>query len=737
MSYFSMSKSGRLNATTLSMSLALALGWSTASAQQATAPQQAPESNPATALGAGRSALSEHETPKAASAPPAVAGLEEKDDIPPLARSGALAINVDSIPISVFANEVFGNLLGLTVKIDPQVVDLKELVTLNTSERLPPQELYVVARQVLADYGIAVRREGGVIRVMVSPTGSSALPPLVISGRALPDTPISHRPVFQLMDLKAARSADMRRWLTTIFGEELEINDDATRNSLLIRGKPESIRQAMSVIQVFDRPNMNGRISVRIDPAFVAADQLAQQLHDALTIQGYSVSRSPGTTASITLLPIQATNTILLFATNQEALDYAVQWAKELDRPSPTAGDRSLFYYQVRNTRASDILAILGTYNMQSSGQVLANINNTNTNTASSSNTGAGAATGTSQPSASNTLSSAGTPRQSNGLMLDEPRNALIFQGTPAEWERMQHLIKQIDRAPRQVLIEVTIAEVTLDNEMSIGVSWFAKNGFRRFDGRLSSGSSSSSSGNGLTYLLDIAGQNRMALNAFANDNRVTVRSSPRLLVKSGTEANIDIGTEVPTITMQTTSNQTSNGNTNLLQAIQYRKTGIITNIKPTVLSNNRVDLEISQEVSEVTDTGTTIGGSPSIFNRALKTSLSLNDGGSIVIAGLISERHTRGSLGVPLVKDIPIIGNLFKTNSKKRARTELVIMIVPYIVETDESIAAISQAIIDSFNTLEVPAAAPLAPPPPLPGPVPSRPAPPVTSTPLTNSTH
>lgn len=733
-----MSKSGRLNATTLSMSLALALGWSSAHAQQVAGTPQESESNTATALGTTRSALAVHETPKAENAPPAVAGLVEKDNIPPLPRSGALAINVDSIPINVFANEVFGNLLGLTVKIDPQVADLKELVTLNTSERLPPHELYVVARQVLADYGIAVRHEGSVTRIMVSPTGSSALPPLVISGRALPDTPISHRPVFQLMDLKAARSADMRRWLTTIFGEELEINDDATRNSLLIRGKPESIRQAISVIQVFDRPNMNGRISTRIDPAFVAADQLAQQLQDALTIQGYSVSRNPSTIASITLLPVQASNTILIFATSQQALDYAVQWARELDRPSPTAGDKSLFYYQVRNTRAADILTILSSYNMQSSGEVLANINNANTgSTAASSNTGAGAAAGAPPPSTARGSTGSMPAAKSSNLMLDEPRNALIFQGTPAEWERMQHLIKQIDRSPRQVLIEVTIAEVSLDNELSIGVSWFAKNGFRRFDGRLSSGSTPSSKGNGLTYLLDIAGQNRMALNAFANDNRVTVRSSPRLLVKSGTEASIDIGTEVPTITMQTTSNQTTNGNTNLLQAIQYRKTGIITNIKPTVLSNNRVDLEISQEVSEVTDTGTNIGGSPSIFNRSLNTSLSLNDGGSIVIAGLISERQTRGSLGIPFVKDIPILGNLFKTNAKKRARTELVIMIVPYIVETDESIAAISQALIDSFNTLEIPTAAPLLPPPSLPGPMPSRPAPTVNSMPIPNTTH
>src|SRR5690606_24108614 len=106
-------------------------------------------------------------------------------------------------------------------------------------------------------------------------------------------------------------------------------------------------------------------------------------------------------------------------------------------------------------------------------------------------------------------------------------------------------------------------------------------------------------SGGGLTYLLDVAGQNRAALTAFANDNRVSILSTPRLLVKSGNEANIDVGTEVPTVTMTTTSNQHTEGSTYLLQSIQYRKTGITLKIQPTVYSDDRIDLDISQEVSE------------------------------------------------------------------------------------------------------------------------------------------
>ena len=259
-------------------------------------------------------------------------------------------------------------------------------------------------------------------------------------------------------------------------------------------------------------------------------------------------------------------------------------------------------------------------------------------------------------------------------------------------------------------MIEVTIAEVTLDDNTDFGLSWFAKNGFSRFNGRTWMGEGSGGTGGGgggaggLTYLLDVAGQNRVALTAFAEDNRVSILSTPRLLVKSGSEANFDVGTEVPTVTMSTTSSQQTEGNSNLLQSIQYRKTGVILQIKPTVYSDNRVDLEITQEVSEALPlSSNATGNSPSIFNRSLTTSLSLRDGGSVVLGGLMSNRATNNDSGVPFVKDIPLLGNLFKSKSIKKNKTEMVVMIVPYIIENDDHATSVSQAIVDRAELLDL----------------------------------
>ena len=671
-----------------------------------------------------RTELRELPTPRIGTASPAVAGLRADADMPPIPNPGPFVINIEGVPIATFANEVFGNMLGLTTKIDPEVTALQELVTVNTAERLGGAEMFQVARQILSDYGVAVRQEGRVTRISVAPSNTSVMPPLIISGRAHPEVPVTHRPVFQLVEMDVVTTNDAQRWLTTIYGSEIQITEMPARNALLLSGKPNVVQQALSALSVFDRPTMRGRISARLEPAFLPPEQLVQRLSDVLEVQGYSTARAPNAPGSVVMLPVPAANSVLLFATSQQVMDYAIAWARELDKASPTAGDQSLFYYQVRNTKAADIAAILNGSSITRQEED----RDAGTTVATTSSDAPA------QPAASRR--STATRRSQGPLIVDEPRNALIYQGDPAQWERMQLLIRQIDRAPRQVMIEVTIAEVTLGNERSLGVSWFAKSGFSRFNGRLSSGQLPGAPGgdddddeggggsSGLTYLLDVAGVNRAALNAFANDSRVTVLSRPHLIVKSGSEANIDVGTEVPTVTMQTTSNQQTDGNTNLLQSIQYRKTGIITRIKPTVYSDSRVDLEISQEVSEALplSSGGGIGGSPAIFNRSLNTEVSLRDGGSIVMAGLISDRQTRANSGVPLLKDVPLLGSLFRSTTREQSRTELVIMIVPYVIETDERIQAISDAIINTMEAIDMPRRDPVV--QPLPAPTPSSPS-------------
>lgn len=648
--------------------------------------------------------LIQSETPKLDVSESAVAGSKLQDPLPPLGNA-PLNIDVQNVPLPVFVNEVFGNMLGVSMTMTPEVSKLQDLVTLRTEARLHPVELFKLTRQLLAEYGVAVTVEGKLVKLATA-KGSSLEPPLIISGRASPQTPGSHRPIFHLLELNVVRSGDAVRWLTTLFGQEIKVQEETSRNAVLISGKPIQVQQAIDALRVFDQPMMRGRYSTRLEPAFLSADQLADRLSDVLNIQGYSTNRSIGAPASVIVLPITAVNSVLVFASTQQALDYASSWARELDRPSQQAGTDSLFYYQVKNTKASDLLQSL---TGQRSGASSASDTMDTSSAAAGSGTPATAARGSrAQASTSGNIGK-------GSLQVDEPRNALIYQGEPAQWDRILTLIRQMDKAPRQVMVEVTIAEITIDNSTEYGFNWFAKNGFGRFNGSIWSGSgaggASSSTGGGgpgLTWLLDVAGQNRAVLKAMAQDSRVNILSTPRLLVKSGSEASMDVGDEIPTVTMTTTSGQQTGGNSNLLQSIQYRKTGILLKIKPTVYSDNRVDIDLSQEVSKASDDAPSVStsassASPTIRNRVISTSLTLKDGQSIVMGGLISTDDSDGNSGIPFAKDIPIIGNLFKSRKITKQKKELVLIIVPYIIDGDDQAAAVNQAIIDRLQYLQL----------------------------------
>ena len=399
------------------------------------------------------------------------------------------------------------------------------------------------------------------------------------------------------------------------------------------------------------------------------------------------------------MLPLEAANAVLVFAADGSVLEHAVDWARSIDKPNPTAGSDGLFYYMVKNTQAKEIVdTISGVQNRARNGQ------GSERDAIDGSQVGATAAA----PAAGASASTSGGDLAKGRLSLDEPRNAIIYQGSATDWGRVLPLIQQMDRAPRQVMVEVTVAEVTLTKDQEFGVSWLARNSdLGKFNGNISSGTLSTDTGGaGLNYILDIGGQARASLKALASQDRISVLSTPRVMVKSGEEASFDVGTEVPTISSQATGGINTGGSgTGYIQTVQYRKTGILLNIKPVVYSDDRVDIELRQEVSEALPIGADAQvSSPAIFNRSYTTNLSLKDGAAILIAGLMSQRNTAGDSGVPYLKDVPLLGSLFKTQKYGNTKTELVLMIVPYIIETDTQAEELTRSLSQRFELLELP---------------------------------
>jgi len=625
-------------------------------------------------------------------------------------------IALEQVPIPAFIDTIFGTTLGLTYQVDPAVTARTETVTLRTGGPRAPQELFEITQGVLKTYGIRVTRVDDVVRV-VTDQGLAAEVPQIIRGRTGAEVPSSMRPVFQVVYLESVSAGDMQNWLVVAFGKRATVTSFPNMGMLLVSGLPDDVRAVIDAIRLLDQPRLAGRQSMKIEPIYWGAERMARKLVDVLKVEGFNVAMTPDSGAAIVMLPVETINVLLIFTTDPKAALHVAEWLRELDRPAKADPLKKTFIYPVVSTTAATLGEVLGS--------VVSGNDNSRRGGASS---GLGGSSTSQVPSLQSGGISSGLPGQNqplgipsaqgsgsgdssrsfggnNGprIVIDELQNAIIFMGTAEEYAQILPLLQTLDKAPREALIEVTVAEVTLSDKEQLGVEWalklapgdgtsaslgtFGGLGLGATSSTSGSGSSTTTSGkNGFNFaFLNSAGQVRAALNALATDSRVNILLTPRLLARSGTEAQIKVGNEVPVITSQSNSPLTTGGTTSILNQVSYRTTGTTLRVKPTVHSGDRIDLEVSQEVSEAQSNDVSNVSSPLIFSRSISTKLSIKDGVTVLLGGLIQENRSSSGSKVPWVGDLPGIGNLFKNRSAATNKTELLIFITPYIVRSSE----------------------------------------------------
>ena len=284
---------------------------------------------------------------------------------------------------------------------------------------------------------------------------------------------------------------------------------------------------------------------------------------------------------------------------------------------------------------------------------------------------------------------------------MDENTNTLIIYTTPYKYKEIEDLLKRLDVMPVQVLLEATVAEVTLTDSLQYGVEWFLKNTDSEQTSTLWTLDGLDLGGGGLTYNLINDNQKfQLFMSALAEEGLIKILSSPRLVVRDGKEASIFAGQEIPVITQEaTTAEIQSGGESGIVQNVDYRIAGISLRVIPSVHAQGVVTLEIYQEVSEQGTAG--VAGSPIILNTNITTEVVAADGQTVLLGGLIKENVSLGAVKVPILGDIPLLGNLFKTTKNSTVRTEIVITITPSIIRNTQQIDEMREALFESFEFL------------------------------------
>ena len=569
-----------------------------------------------------------------------------------------ITLAFEQIPLPSFIQAVYGTILKRNVNLDPAIVARQDLVTIRTGTPQTASQASDAARILLKSYGIAVVDLGGIVRVVPDNTNLGYLPE-IRRGRALPDTPLPLRPIFQLVELQAVRNIDIANWIRTMFGNKVTLQEDPNRNAVWLNGQSEDVTAALEAIHVLDQPLMRGRHSTRITPSFIAAEELAKKLTELLQAEGYNAGPPSTIVMPVAIVPVPTMNAVIVFAADKAILEHVVAWAKELDQAGKGIG-RGFFTYQAQYIDAQSLATTLEKL------------------------------IGGAKPGAT----AAAAPAAAGRVVVDQASNTIIFQGSNEDYGQMRGIMQMLDKPAKAALIEVTVAEVALNDNSQLGVEWLIKEA--RLDGTkiiTSTLGGLGIGGAGLNYRrIDSAGDARLLLNALASNNRATILSSPRVLARNGETATIQVGQEVPIITSQQTT-PTTGGTGGVLQTVQYRNTGVILKVKPVIHSSNQIDLDVNQEVSAAQSTTTGVSTSPTFGTRKLETKLSLKDGSTVLLGGLISKNSSQGNAGIPLLKDIPGLGQLFRTNSDKSDRTELIILITPYIIANDNDAESVTAA--------------------------------------------
>jgi general secretion pathway protein D len=582
----------------------------------------------------------------------------------------------DNVDIYEVINTILGQELGENFLIDPSI---KNKVSMKISGEFTRNQLMDILSKALEISGIAIIKDKKVYKIISSRNVSKN----IYFGEISSDYVID---IIQLKHIASYQFVGSIKPFLTNSAVAIVVNSS---NSIIIADKRENIESVKRILKVLDTSVFDGLYFKILKLKYLTAEEGVKLANNILRSNALFVKN--GLLRNLFITYIKSNNSVLCISRDKELMDTVINWLLEADRPDEDT-ESKVYVVPVANVKTEDLTNILkqlygGKATTTKKGKVI--VRGTSFN--------------------SGTLSGEVT------FIPDKVNNFIIIKATPQDYKIIENVLKQLDVIPRQVLIDVFIAEVSYSDKLSYGVEWYLKNhgvkiNNRRYNGSatlnkgISPDSESSIIGSslmGFTYaIFDRAGGLRGLINALEEVSKVNILASPSILSVDNQEAKIEIGEEVPTIAQSVTNTSSDNGN--ITNTVQYRKTGIILKVKPQINPKGLVRLDVEEEVSE--PKSNTISGidSPIFLNRSAKTSLVVFNNQTIVIGGLIKQKNDTTDTGVPILSSIPVVGYFFGSKQTTKEKTELIIAITPHIINTRDLTTYYSEEFVNKLNSIK-----------------------------------
>lgn len=672
-------------------------------------------------------------------ATPQGGALVERDD----GGGSGYDLNFENAPVATVAKVILGDVLNTGYTIDPRV---QGTVTLASVRPVPKADAIYVLENALRMSGVALVRDRTGYRLLPAPEagpGGIDRSASTEAGQGVTVVPLrytSAQNIFKLLDAFGVKASTMR--------------PDNSRNTLIVSGSGTDRATAVDTILSFDADWMRGQ-SVGIFPVRNSSPEpVITEIEKIMDSGEGGMSQN-----MIKLQPISRLNSILVVTQKPEYLKRAQTWIARLDR-SDTDGV-NLKSYPLRYGNSKLVVAMLNDMLFNQSATSNSTLDNASSQVApgagisssSSSNPVASlsalptAAAGAATPVTGAPGSSFGTrpapaasatPAQDNGLggpsggakpgingilqnvrlTADVTNNAVLVYANQDAQRIVEQTIRQIDRPQRQIAIEATIAEVTLNDQLNYGVQFFLASHKGSISNTISGVSNAATVGSGaveaasnavnaasgallgrvlpgFNFLIGSENSPRVILDALHGVTNVKVLSNPSLVVLDNQPATLQVGDQVPFSTGTAT---VLTANNTVVNTIDYKNTGIILRVLPRANANGNVVLDIEQEISSVA-AGSANSLTPTISQRRVKSSIAVTSGQTVLLAGLISETENKQRQGLPILDSIPGMGDAFSHQTTARARTELILFIRPTVIKDGVDAHAIAEEMRSKMN--------------------------------------
>ena len=619
-----------------------------------------------------------------AGSPPAV-------KLPEPSKGSKFVLNFDNADLFEVIR-VMAEMMKMNYVVDPRV---KGSVNIHTSGQISAEEVFPIFQSILKLNGATAVQKGPIYEIV--PFGDAKkLYTAPLTGKEPAGRVEAEKYTIQIIALKFIPVSEVSKMIKPFLSDGADIVEHPPHNILIIGDTASNIRKSLDIIELFDI-DIFADARLRLYPILHSdVNEVAKEMEKIFS--SFEVSLKSARGVGITFTPITRINSLLVVSSIPNIFEKVEKWLKDLDKISGAGAMVNVFVYYVQNGKAKDIAEVLKQVYV-SKGTV------TPTTTAPAAGVPASQqrlvrptpTTPVTPGQEAAPLPPGAVPQGEINIVVDETTNSLIIRAYQRDYRAILEIIKKLDLYPKQAFIEVLLAEVTLDdlNKFGLEFSLFTAGdytlgmGGTSFLGIPTLANPSAAFASGLRYTLAATDKLTAAIHASATENRLKVISSPHVLASNNKEARIQIGTSQPILTNTYTT--TATGTPGVVEgSIEYKDTGIILTVTPRISDGGLVSLEINVESSTVATTSLGSLSSIPVFNKkTAKTTLSIMEGQTIVIGGLIEETKNETTAGVPFLSKIPILGALFGYQTYQKIKTETLLLMTPHVImDLDQSIA-------------------------------------------------